>query len=122
MGDNGSMIIGFFLATLGIKALDPVLVHHSPAMGFNLIIFVISIMILPVADTIRVFIIRTIRRKSPFTPGKDHLHHLLIKQGIQTKQAVLVLYLINILFILSGFIMTGMLGNWSFDIIQSANY
>ena len=67
MGDTGSMIIGFLIGVLTFKILT-----FSPRIetigvpSENLIIILISIISIPLLDTIRVFIIRTINKKSFF--------------------------------------------------------
>jgi UDP-N-acetylmuramyl pentapeptide phosphotransferase/UDP-N-acetylglucosamine-1-phosphate transferase len=105
MGDTGAMIIGFLTVVLGIKAIElNTVVSSNPYLAQNMLIFVASIMLLPVFDTIRVFVLRIIHHKSPFTPGKDHLHHLLLRKGLKPIQVTMVLYVINALVILMGFL------------------
>ncbi len=59
----------------------------------------IGIMILPLFDTFRVFMIRAIRGRSPFSPDRNHIHHLLIDTGLTHMQATFVLLAVNLLFI-----------------------
>lgn len=80
MGDTGSLVLGFIVATLCIRLMainlsiaNPVLTHAP--------VFVLSIVLIPVFDTIRVFTIRIWNGKSPFAPDKTHIHHLLTNQG-----------------------------------------
>ncbi|MEO7984264.1 MAG: MraY family glycosyltransferase [Bacteroidota bacterium] len=80
MGDTGSLVLGFVVAVLSIRLMqvnvqvpNPV-ITHAP-------IFVLSIVFIPVFDTIRVFAIRIWKGKSPFTADKTHIHHLLTNQG-----------------------------------------
>lgn len=80
MGDTGSLVLGFVISVLCIKLIQlntgsghPVL-PHAP-------IFALSIVLIPVFDTLRVFSIRTWQGKSPFTPDKNHIHHLLTNNG-----------------------------------------
>jgi UDP-GlcNAc:undecaprenyl-phosphate GlcNAc-1-phosphate transferase len=60
----------------------------------------IGIMILPLFDTLRVFLMRALRGKSPFSPDRTHIHHLLIDTGLSHMQATGVLVVVNILFII----------------------
>ncbi|PIY02403.1 MAG: hypothetical protein COZ21_14325, partial [Bacteroidetes bacterium CG_4_10_14_3_um_filter_31_20] len=69
----------------------------------NMVVTISSIMFLPVFDTLRVFAIRIYKHKSPFTAGKDHLHHILLKYGLQSREVTLILITINIIIILIGF-------------------
>ena len=47
-------------------------------MILNKIIFVLSILILPYIDIIRM-LLRLIEKKSPFEADKKHIHHLVLK-------------------------------------------
>jgi len=77
MGDTGSLILGFTLAFLIIHFNELNLVPQkmnvasAPAVSFG-------IFIVPLFDTARVFLLRVIRRKSPFNPDKQHVHHRLL--------------------------------------------
>lgn len=105
MGDTGSMIIGFLTVVLGIKAIQLNLVAHNHVfLSQNMLLFISSIMFLPVFDTLRVFVLRIIHRKSPFTPGKDHLHHILLKLGLKPVEVTVLLCTLNLLVILMGFL------------------
>ena len=81
MGDTGSLVLGFVIAVLCIRliqvnlyAAKPV-VQHAP-------LFVLGIVLIPVFDTLRVFVIRIWRGKSPFEADKIHIHHLLTNAGL----------------------------------------
>ena len=71
MGDSGSLLLGFIIAILSIKTLN----YVNPAS----ILFLTA---LPIIDTLVVFRRRLQRGMSPFSPDKNHLHHILnnIKQ------------------------------------------
>ncbi|HVA71853.1 MAG TPA: MraY family glycosyltransferase [Candidatus Limnocylindrales bacterium] len=87
MGDGGAMLLGFLMATLGLK-LRPV-DAHSPA-GWLLPVLILGV---PVFDTTLIAISRSRRGLVPFTsPGKDHTAHRLSNIGFGHKGAVLFLY------------------------------
>lgn len=101
MGDTGSLILGMVCAILIIKFIDlnhylppdnPYRFHAIPAVA-------IGIMILPLFDTLRVFITRIIRGSSPFRADRRHIHHLLIDYGFSHMEATGILILVNMLFI-----------------------
>jgi UDP-GlcNAc:undecaprenyl-phosphate/decaprenyl-phosphate GlcNAc-1-phosphate transferase len=80
MGDTGSLLLGFVIAVLSIRllqvnnaAVKPVLTHGP--------VFILSIVLIPVFDTLRVFAIRIWKGKSPFEADKTHIHHLLTNNG-----------------------------------------
>jgi hypothetical protein len=51
----------------------------------------ISILIIPLFDTLRVFTVRILKKRSPFSPDRSHLHHLLVDRGISHEKASLCL-------------------------------
>lgn len=94
MGDTGSLVLGFSLAVLAIKFLHVGSHNGNPSM-----IIVVGIMILPVFDTIRVFVQRIVSGGSPFKADKTHIHHLLLKLGLSHLGSSLVLYAANLVLI-----------------------
>jgi UDP-N-acetylmuramyl pentapeptide phosphotransferase/UDP-N-acetylglucosamine-1-phosphate transferase len=80
MGDTGSLVLGFVVAIMCIRliqvnnSLPGPVVPHAP-------IFTLGIVLIPVFDAIRVFSIRMWKGKSPFSPDKTHIHHLLTNSG-----------------------------------------
>jgi UDP-GlcNAc:undecaprenyl-phosphate GlcNAc-1-phosphate transferase len=102
MGDTGSFLIGFVSIVLAIRFIelnkfDPALLprplfYSAPAIA-------IAILIIPIFDTCRVFTIRLIKGKSPFKADQNHIHHRLLKLGLNHMQATLLLMVINFLFI-----------------------
>lgn len=99
MGDTGSLLIGLISAILVIKFINmsassnPTLrVTSSPAVGF-------AVLMIPLLDTLRVFGIRIIHRRSPFSPDRNHIHHLLLDKGLSHRNVTLTLVAINLVFI-----------------------
>lgn len=96
MGDSGSLTIGAILSVLTIQLietptdfLDGCLAHISTP------IFAIAILSYPLLDTLRVFISRALKGKSPLTADRNHLHHKLQDKGFGHKKTVLIIYLFN---------------------------
>jgi len=77
LGDTGSLVLGFSIAVLCIRLLQ---VTNSSMLP-NAPLFMLSIVFIPVFDTIRVFAIRIWKGKSPFEADKTHIHHLLTNTG-----------------------------------------
>ncbi len=99
MGDTGSLLIGTINAILVIKFINvantgdvsfPILA--SPAVGF-------TILMIPLLDTLRVFGIRILHRRSPFSPDRNHIHHLLLDRGFSHRSITLTLVAINLVMI-----------------------
>ena len=58
-----------------------------------------SLIIYPLIDLLRVFIIRISNKKSPFSPDQNHIHHLLLKKGYSHFKIVLTIQLISLIFL-----------------------
>ena len=101
MGDTGSLIIGFCIAFLTVKFMstDLTLDKKLPFLAENKIIVILSIIFIPIFDTLRVIGIRLLNKKSPFYPDRNHIHHILIDSGLKHYKASLFLALLNILLI-----------------------
>jgi UDP-GlcNAc:undecaprenyl-phosphate/decaprenyl-phosphate GlcNAc-1-phosphate transferase len=93
MGDSGSLVIGFLLAFLAIRFVglggNPAYVE---AFGNSSPVFAVLILIVPLYDTLRVFVRRLLKKRSPFMPGMDHIHHVFLKYGRSHRSAALYLY------------------------------
>ena len=50
-------------------------------------------------DTLRVFSIRIFSGRSPFSPDRNHIHHLLLDKGLTHKHVALCCLLLNTFFI-----------------------
>lgn len=104
MGDSGSMVLGFFGALLTINFLktnarlpdsDSYFLHVAA------MVFAFGVLIIPLFDTVRVMLIRIfIKKTSPFTPDRNHIHHALLDIGESHLSATLWLSSANIFIIL----------------------
>ncbi len=99
MGDTGSLLIGLFNAILVIQfintagAPDAVLpLESAPALGF-------SILIVPLFDTLRVFSLRILGKRSPFSPDRNHVHHFLLDLGFSHQKVTFLCVGANVFFI-----------------------
>ncbi len=93
MGDTGSLIVGFLLAVFAVRFIQlNIQYRFDPNSYFAAPILAIVVLIVPIFDTLRVFIIRLNNKKSPFVADRNHLHHLLIDSGLSHFQASLVLW------------------------------
>jgi UDP-N-acetylmuramyl pentapeptide phosphotransferase/UDP-N-acetylglucosamine-1-phosphate transferase len=102
MGDTGSMIIGFMLGLMTVRllALDVEKLAQLPFQYENLPFVVAAILIIPLFDTVRVFTLRILKKKSPFAPDRTHIHHLIIDYyQISHRRASFFIGVANFLFI-----------------------
>ncbi len=98
MGDTGSLVIGTLLAVFMIRFVNA---NHDSApenvWRFNSsVITAICVLIIPLADTVRIILVRLSRGISPFKADKRHIHHRLIRLGFSHREAVYILIAIHI--------------------------
>lgn len=101
MGDTGSLFLGTVCAILAITFIETnyKLPPHHPYQWGAAPAIAVAVLILPLYDTLSVFLRRIINRRSPFAPDKTHIHHQLLSFGLTHTQATAVLVFINLLFI-----------------------
>jgi UDP-GlcNAc:undecaprenyl-phosphate/decaprenyl-phosphate GlcNAc-1-phosphate transferase len=106
MGDGGSLMLGFMVAffTILFNELNknpqiPYHVYSAPSVSMG-------ILVLPLYDTIRVFVIRALKGQSPFSADRSHVHHILIDIGLSHGKATIVLILFNIACIAFVFVLS----------------
>ena len=99
MGDTGSLLLGLINSILVIKFINlagtpgvNLPLAAAPAIGF-------AILMIPLFDTLRVFGLRILDRRSPFSPDRTHVHHFLLDIGFSHKKITLYCVSLNILFI-----------------------
>lgn len=102
MGDSGSLTIGLIISILAIRAIEYTKSTQSDYQFINDIsrpVFVMSVLVYPLVDTLRIFIYRTVRGISPFSPDRNHIHHQLIDFGFSHRKTVSILYVVNLFII-----------------------
>ncbi|MCK5907667.1 MAG: undecaprenyl/decaprenyl-phosphate alpha-N-acetylglucosaminyl 1-phosphate transferase [Flavobacteriales bacterium] len=105
MGDTGSMIVGFIVAIQAIEFINfnsGILINGSKGL-ITAPVLAISILILPLLDTLRVFMIRILNRKSPFSPDRNHIHHRLEDLGLSHAKISIIMILANLVIVLLAF-------------------
>ncbi|WP_193212281.1 MraY family glycosyltransferase [Luteolibacter marinus] len=95
LGDTGSMLIGFFIASVGTATVG----RHAVVAGLLLPLLVGGV---PLLDVTLAIWRRAARRIAVSKPGqatihifgadRDHLHHRLLNWGLNQRQAVFVIY------------------------------
>lgn len=103
MGDTGALLVGMISAVLAIRFIelhDEKVITAYPTFAFKAApAMAVSMLILPLFDTLRVFISRALKGRSPLQPDRSHIHHLLIDHGFSHMQATGILISVNIFFI-----------------------
>ncbi|MES2330172.1 MAG: MraY family glycosyltransferase [Bacteroidota bacterium] len=103
MGDTGSLFIGFMLSFFCIRFVEVNstsgnIFTAGPAIAFSTII-------IAVVDTVRVFMFRILRGRSPFVADSNHLHHRFLNIGFSHTQTTVILLSGNSLFIIIAFLL-----------------
>jgi len=99
MGDTGSLLLGYVLATMSVLGLF----KFYALVSFAVPVLAIAV---PLFDTIFAFFRRLIHGQNPMHPDRGHFHHRLIDMGLSQKQAVAVLYTISAILGLAAVVIT----------------
>lgn len=111
MGDTGSLTLGVVFAVLTIWFNEIDTFKNPENQLWTLPAISLAIMIVPVVDSIRVFTIRIIHHKSPFSPDMNHIHHQLIKITNNHLHATIIMVLGNLLLIYLSLGLIDVMGN-----------
>ena len=86
MGDAGALFLGIIVAVLTIR-LKPDIEPNWKSLSIPLFL-----MAVPLLDTCVAVTSRLARGISPFTGGRDHLSHRLMRKGLQRRTAAITLW------------------------------
>ena len=89
MGDSGSMVIGFGLASLALAASWTVAGTTAATILLPLLVLAI-----PILDTTLVTIARLVEKRPVTQGGRDHTSHRLVYYGLSETKAVLLLAIV----------------------------
>ncbi len=89
MGDSGALFLGFALASLPLLEIN-----YQTDMT---LILSVSILIIPVLDTMTSVLRRLRRGQSPFHPDREHIHHKLMDRNFSEKRILLSVYTVTII-------------------------
>jgi len=100
MGDTGSLVIGYILASIAIVGKWKTYVWSTSLM--------IPILVLgyPIFDTTLVIVIRLLERRSVFDGGRDHSSHRLALLGLKKKRAVYIIFMVCCMLGLAALLLT----------------
>ena len=101
MGDSGSLLLGYLLTAFIFRFCEQNAYHVVPEIYHMDAAPAVAICILtvPIFDTIRVSLTRLKQHRSPFQPDKNHIHHLLLRTGLNHIQTTCVLLSVSLLFV-----------------------
>jgi UDP-GlcNAc:undecaprenyl-phosphate/decaprenyl-phosphate GlcNAc-1-phosphate transferase len=98
MGDSGSQILGFSVGALALLATQGDSSPFSAALPLLLLG-------LPILDTITVMLLRIRAGRSPFAADSNHLHHRLLALGLAHREAVMLVYVLQVALVLCAYFM-----------------
>ena len=105
LGDTGALFIGYLLAIFIIVFCEMntttnvvMPIRSAPIVAF-------CILIIPLLDTARIFLIRILQGRSPFSADKNHIHHYLLDLGLNHLQITAILVAANIFFIILAYLL-----------------
>ena len=90
VGDSGSVFLGFMISVIAL-------------LGFKVatltsLVIPITILAIPILDTVMAILRRILKGESIGTPDKEHFHHQLLKMKFTPRVSILIIYSINIIF------------------------
>ena len=95
MGDAGSTVIGFTVVWLLLEGSQSTERAFSP-------ITALWLAAVPIIDAISTILRRVKKGLSPFKPDREHLHHILLRLGFSSRQALAVICFISVIFAAVG--------------------
>ncbi len=96
MGDTGALLIGLVSIIVAIKFIELNKVGPVNPNFLSAPAIAVAVLIVPVFDSLRIFMIRILHKKSPFTGDRNHLHHRLQQLGFTTKKILISLAAFNL--------------------------
>jgi len=106
MGDAGSLFLGSLMASILVR-FDP-----NPITYPTFFFVPLYLIAIPLLDTTVVIISRIFRGISPFTGGRDHLSHRLMRTGLSKLKAVSVLWGFTMVFALLALLLSNVSHRW----------
>ena len=105
LGDTGSLLLGSIMAFFIFYTLkSSSFIVTDGYMSRPL--FVILLLIYPLTDTLRAFVIRVYKKQSPFVADRIHLHHRLLNKGVSHWRASVTILIASISVLLVGFLLS----------------
>jgi UDP-GlcNAc:undecaprenyl-phosphate GlcNAc-1-phosphate transferase len=117
LGDNGSLILGFILGFLALELLSVENNSITSVLGLNTPLVLMSLFSFPLVDTLRVFTIRVLRKRSPFSADKNHIHHHLLRLGLSHNKATLLILVYTILITILSCLLLELNINFAFVVL-----
>lgn len=104
MGDSGSLTLGFILAFLLIK----VMMNKPDVTAFSQtsVILAYTLLIVPTFDVVRVSLSRLTHKQSMFKADKNHIHHKLMRTGLNQHLTLIVIVCLALFYIILNMVIS----------------
>ena len=99
MGDTGALILGLLVAALIVKFNELAISQQNNGLIHFAPIVTLAVIAIPLFDMTRLFLMRIIRKSSPFSPDMNHIHHKFLKLGYSHKVITGIIASYNLLLI-----------------------
>ena len=96
LGDAGSLFLGTLISIYIFYVLGA---EYDLKYSVSKPILSMSLIVYPLVDLLRVFIIRINEKKSPFNPDQNHIHHWLLKRGLNHFKIVVLINFLSLIFL-----------------------
>jgi UDP-N-acetylmuramyl pentapeptide phosphotransferase/UDP-N-acetylglucosamine-1-phosphate transferase len=102
------MLTGFVVSVLTVQFLEfelnaPLKYQFDSAPALT-----IGLLIIPLFDTLRVFVLRLSNGKSPFKADRNHLHHGLLNLGLSHLEVTIIMISFNLLIFIMVILLQGL--------------
>lgn len=101
MGDTGSLTLGCAICFF-MLVIEGTIIPDSTECP-NMLFIVISPLIIPMLDVVRVVVVRYRAHVPMFMPDKRHIHHKLMRAGLTPHGTMVVLLLLTVFFIVLNY-------------------
>ena len=122
MGDTGSLVVGMILSVLAINLVKHGLVTETIKLPNKGPLLAIVILAIPLFDSLRVFVARVMKGRHPLRPGREHIHHALLKLGIGHAHTSLLLCAFSIILIIFSYFLLELSVNTSITILAGISF
>ena len=102
MGDGGSLLLGLVVYAMAVRVMQTP--TEVALEGLAQPVAAMCMLAYPLVDTLRVFTLRVLDGRSPFSPDRWHIHHKLMELGLGHKRSSGAIWLYTLFFVLLPFL------------------
>jgi UDP-GlcNAc:undecaprenyl-phosphate GlcNAc-1-phosphate transferase len=99
LGDTGSLFLGYIISYAVLFVSKQSISNGNLDLSFAIILLSV-----PLIDTVKVMAIRGLKKKNPFHPDQNHLHHILLGKNLHHKKVVFLIHFYSLAYIFDAFI------------------